>query len=154
MNKAIYIIGLKFFGLGVTDDKRKVLKDHNIEITEIAKLCLDYYKVFCTNETGRLAVADPLFITYVVREKRSADFDDYVLNAWLNTDPRVRFPLDKLLELLSMVAYVFLLDIEYKINDIVNGSGYAIHDICFNIRYCSYSRLEVEVKYAPICRVY
>lgn len=149
MKNVIFIIGLKFFGLGVTEDKRLILQNHNIDLKEVARLCLDYYKVFCMNDSGRLAVADPLFITYVVREKRSAEFDAYVLNAMLRTDPRVRYSIEKLLELLGMVAYIFLLDIENKINDIVNGSGYDINEIMFNVRYCDYERLEVEVKYVP-----
>lgn len=77
MKNVIFIIGLKFFGLGVTEDKRQILTNHHIDLKQVAQLCLDYYKVFCMNMSGRLAVADPLFITYVVREKRSAEFDAY-----------------------------------------------------------------------------
>lgn len=149
MKNVIFIIGLKFFGLGVTEDKRQILQNHNIDLKEVAKLCLEYYKVFCVNNSGRLTVADPLFITYVVRDKRSAEFDAYVLNAMLNTDHRFRYPIEKLLELLGMVAYIFLLDIENQISDIVNGSGYDIDEIMFTIRYCDYERLEVGVNYVP-----
>lgn len=149
MKNVIFIIGLKFFGLGVTEDKRHILTNHHIDLKQVAQLCLDYYKVFCMNMSGRLAVADPLFITYVVREKLSAEFDAYVLDAMVKTDPRVRYSIEKLLELLGMVAYIFLLDIENKINDIVNGSGYDVRDIMFNVHYCDYDRLEVEVRYVP-----
>lgn len=149
MKNVIYVIPLKFLKFGVETEHRQLLENHGITLLAIAKLCLEYYKVFCNYDTGRLMVADPLFITYVVKEKRSGPFDEYVLNAVLNTDPKVRYPLEKVLEMVAMIAYILLLDIENKLNEIVNGSGYDVRDIHFDVRYCDYDRIEVEFKYAP-----
>ncbi len=40
MKNVIFIIGLKFFGLGVTEDKRQILTNHHIDLKQVAQLCL------------------------------------------------------------------------------------------------------------------